>query len=252
MKRRPTFSRAFPLDDIEITRSGDGRTVTAYAAVFANAYEVTDVHGHYFESINRAAFDRFLGRGIQGVECLYNHGLTRSHTPSERFALPLGAPLEIKPDGKGLLTVTRYAKTPLADEVLELIRAGAVTAQSFQGPVHKSSPPRPHASGLQHFEHLQLGLRNYGPSSIAINSDASIIAVRSLAELAEEIADLTDEERAQLFSTAGAPADPDPTTGTSQQNPDPQTEPVDPEVDPPAGPSEYEERVAALRRRSNS
>lgn len=249
MKQRRILARAFPLDDIQISRSGDGRTVTAYCAMFDKAYEVRDEHGHYFESINRAGFDRFLGRGLHQIQCLYNHGRTLAGTPSERFSVPLGTPQEIRPDGRGLLTVTRYAKTPLADEILELIHDGAVTAQSFQGPVYRTSPPQEHRSGLKHFEHLQLGLKDYGPAPFVVNTDAAILAVRSLAEITEAIADLTEEERAQLLASGfGDPADPDP-SGTSPLNPDPHPEPVaagDPSGDGPSV-EQYADRVARLR-----
>ncbi|MDQ1248447.1 MAG: uncharacterized protein QG597_2819, partial [Actinomycetota bacterium] len=46
------FQRSYALDDITI-RSGDGRTVEAYAAVFDTSAEIHDRQGHYLERIAR-------------------------------------------------------------------------------------------------------------------------------------------------------------------------------------------------------
>lgn len=189
------ITRSAPLIDIEIERSGDGRTVTAYAATFDDAYEVRDQHGHYEEKINRAAFNRFLGRGIGQVQVLFNHGRTIAGTPSEMFSMPLGVPVSITAEPRGLLTVTRYSKTPLADQTLELIDSGAIRAQSFRGPIIDTKPRGVGSNGLQVLERMALGLIEYGPAPFAVNNGAEMVAVRSLTEMVD---DLTDEERAEL------------------------------------------------------
>src|SRR5258708_37506279 len=45
------YVRSFPLQDIHVRSSGDGRTVEAYAAVFGVPAEVKDQSGHYMEDI---------------------------------------------------------------------------------------------------------------------------------------------------------------------------------------------------------
>src|SRR5512139_873746 len=57
------WDRSFALEGIQILRSGDGRTVEAYAAMFDQPYEVRDQFGHYMEVIDRAAFNRTLTNG---------------------------------------------------------------------------------------------------------------------------------------------------------------------------------------------
>jgi HK97 family phage prohead protease len=211
--KRLEVVRAFPLEGIEVARSGDGRTVTAYAAVFDAPYEVRDVHGHYFESISRSAFNRSVAAGIAGrVQCLFNHGRTLDGTPSEKWSMPLGTPIEIKPDGKGLLTVTRYAKTPHADEALELIRDGAITSQSFRGAIYADRKAG-FRGALPIVERTELGLRDYGPAPYAVALESRILAVRSVTELVEEIGSLTDEERAELLASLSP--DPSVLPGTS-------------------------------------
>lgn len=237
--RRIEVFRAVPLDDITIRAGGDGRTVTAYASVFT-PYEVTDQDGHYEERNNPALFNRALSHGdLTRFQVLFNHGMTIQGTPSERYAMPLGVPLEIRPDSRGLLTVTRYSKTPLADEVLQLIQEGAIRAMSWSGRWLQSrragtSP----TSGLPVIERMEASLREYGPTPFPMTMDAAITSVRSVSSLLADVQALPEQERitllTQLSATPGDPGashvDPDPAGGTDTQPP-----PADPA--PLAGPS---------------
>lgn len=247
MHRRPEYLRSFPLEDIEIERGGDGRTVTAYAATFGTPYEVTDVHGHYFETINRAAFNRTVSHGVTRVSVFYNHARTVSGTPSDQFSIPLGAPLEITPDTRGLLTRTRYNKTPLADNILEAIRSGSIRAQSFRGPIFRSAHPSKHDSGLPLIERTELGLIEYGPTPLAVNADAEIVGVRSDL-LTVDPAELTDEERAELLALLQTGTRSDPGNGSSDGSPDDSTG-TPPGDEPPTGPSVDTLRLAQAQRR---
>lgn len=197
----PVVTRATPLRDLE----RKGRTVTAYAATFDDPYPVVDFDGDYDETINRAAFNHYLGQfGLSRTACFFNHGMSAMWTPSDTFSMPLGAPQDVRADGTGLLTVTRYANTALADEVLQLIDDGVVTTMSFRGPIFRSTPPR-RVNGRRRIERLELGLVEYGPVALpAANSKAKILAVRSL--LTAGVDELTDEERAELLQALQAGA----------------------------------------------
>lgn len=200
-----TYLRTWALDDIQISRAhADGRTVTAYAAIFDAPYEVVDQHGHYMEVIDRAAFNRTLSHGLGRTVCLYNHGMDLRGKPDAVASVPLGTPLEITPDGKGLLTVTRYNRSALADAALEAIRAGDIRSQSFRGRIFRSSPdrvPRVRAGqDLPTVTRHELGLADYGPTPIPVNNSEMVVAVRSMQQLAEEIEDLDDDERQALFA----------------------------------------------------
>jgi HK97 family phage prohead protease len=206
------YHRSFALDDIQISRSGDGRTVEAYAAMFDQPYEVRDQHGHYHERIDRAAFNRTLNGAGANAMCLYNHGMNVHGSPDGMASIPLGKPLEIRADGRGLLTVTRYNKGPFADQVLEAIRNGDITAQSFRGRIVRSSPngpvPRRRTSGdLPTVVRLELGLTDYGPTPIPVNAGAEIVAVRSLADILDYVQDLDEDERAELLRGLGVTLD---------------------------------------------
>lgn len=178
------YSRVFALDDIQIRAGGDGRTVTAYAAVFDSPTHIVDQDGEYDEQIARTSFDKTLQERSGRIGVFYNHAKTLHGTPSERGSVPLGTPLEIRPDGRGLLTVTRYNKTPLADDVLESIRNGDITGQSFTGRFIKSDPRGPYlpdrSTGSRTLVTRQeIALIEYGPTPIPAYSDAAILGVRA-------------------------------------------------------------------------
>lgn len=259
MNDRLIIERSVPLADLEVG-GAEGRTVTAYAATFNNRYEVTDQwDGTYLEAIRASAFNKALERSHR-VVALFNHGRDLAGRPAERYAMPIGTPVEIRADGKGLLTRTRYAKTPLGDEVLELVRDGAITGYSFRGPIIRSAPPVNSGFGLPVIERLELGLIDYGPGTVVANQEAAVVGIRSQA-LLERIDSLTDEQREQLEALIG-PLSPDTSTGAANgthestppgsSNTDTQDLTPPPKGAPPAGPSlELLTIEAANRRRKD-
>jgi HK97 family phage prohead protease len=183
------FERSWTLDDICITRSGqggDGRTVEAYAAVFDVPAEIKDQFGHYMEVIHRTAFNRTLSHGIGRIGVFYNHAMTMHGTPAEGAgSVPIGSPLSIRVDGRGLRTVTRYNRGELADHVLAAISNGDIKAYSFRGRTIQSNPkrvPRSRNGQLPTVTRTELGLSEYGPTPAPAYVDASIVAVRSQLE----------------------------------------------------------------------
>lgn len=180
------FRREWTLDGIDIIRSGsggDGRTVEAYATVFDSPTEVKDQHGHYMETIDRAAFDEVLRSGIGKVKVFYNHGMDLHGRPSDMWSVPIGVPLDVRADGKGLRTVTRFNEGADGDRILEAIRNQAITGYSFRGPIRQSNPPRiPRAKDghpLPTVTRTKLGLTEYGPTPTPYYVGASILALRS-------------------------------------------------------------------------
>jgi HK97 family phage prohead protease len=219
------YERTWELEDIEIQRGGDGRTVTAYAAVFNKPAEVRDQHGHYIEDVDPVAFNRDIararpqgGRDYWLANCYYNHGADLSGKPNGLLSVPLGSPLDIKPDGNGLLTVTRYNKTELADSVLEAIRNGDIRAQSFRGRVYKSTEGRSRDGRMKTIRRMELGLTEYGPTPSAVYKDATIVAVRA-EQVAQNLAELTADERAELIRmlTSGAPLEDSPLAAVASE-----------------------------------
>lgn len=227
------YDRLWALDDIEIRRGGDGRTVEAYAAVFNTPTEIRDQHGHYMEVIDRAAFNRAISHGIDRIGVFYHHGMTLHGTPSDLGSVPIGSPVDVRADGKGLRTVSRFNKSALADSVLEAIRAGDIKGYSFRGRIFQSTPNRPAArtsrvGELSTVTRTELGLTEYGPTPTPYYADAGILAVRSRDAVAHDLRALDASTRAELlreYAVTTPPGDPDdgdnatPTTGPGAEDP---------------------------------
>ena len=255
----PFEQRIMPLSDIEILRAeqgGDGRTVRAYAAVYERPV-VVEEYGEEFEEIIRAgAFRKTIAERRLNFQVLYNHARTLQGTPAERYAMPLGVPLEVAEDARGVLTVTRYAKTDLADEILALINEGAIRGMSFSGVWVQSRLIRATKPGqLDRVERLEVAMREYGPTPFPVYETAKIVSVRA-SDLAAQITALPAEEGASLLAeisgTSGTaaqstvPGEPPDQTGTP--------DPIAPEgASVPAGPPvDLLARSAANRRRRQS
>lgn len=216
-----TYARIFELDGIEIlsrAKGGDGRTVEAYAAVFNVPSEIHDQHGDYIEEVDPGSFKRTIDNGAaRRAQVLLNHGYDVQGKTGGLQQAPLGSPVRIEADPRGLLTVSRYNDGPLTEQVLAGIRNGDYKAQSFEGPIYRSSPngrpgrARPGAA-LPKVRRLELGLRNYGPTMTPYYPDAEITAVRSAAELAEDFARLDRAGRDELIRTLSSTPGWDPDT----------------------------------------
>lgn len=196
------FMRSYPLEDIRIlsrangAEYSDGRTVEAYVAVFDSPAEIVDGQGHYMETIDRSAFNKAINdsrpqgsRQVWRTGVFYNHGMSLHGTPSDKFSVPLGSPLDIRVEDRGLLTVTRYNSTSVAEEILEAIRSGDITGHSFTGRIVRSNPERPPsrrgfqrstAGSLPDVRRLELGLREYGPTPFPAYVDTAVVGIRSM------------------------------------------------------------------------
>lgn len=206
------IARTFAVDDFDVQRSSPrGRTVTAYAAVFGQDAEIQDAHGHYIERINAKAFNRAISHGISRVGVFYNHGYDLSGKPNMLGAVPIATPLEIKPDGKGLLTIARYNDGELADAVLAAWEGGQITGQSFRGSVfqHKTVGRQ---GNLKIIERTELGLKEFGPTHSPAYEGAGLVAIRSQ----EELADLV---RSMISELVGTPKAPPASSDTSTPEP---------------------------------
>lgn len=187
--RTVTATRYVPLDDIEIisrAKGGDGRTVTAYAAVFNTPVFIRDQDGTYEEQIAPGAFDKSIRDRGRNFGVFYNHGRTLLGTPSEMASIPLGSPVEPpRADGKGLLTVSRYNTSDIARNVLDAINNGDITGQSFTGVFLRSDPDdgpwfRGRDGELTLVTRQEIALIEYGPTPIPAYAAAEITGVRNL------------------------------------------------------------------------
>lgn len=203
-------TRFLAADDMEIKRvNRSEREVTAYAALFDQPAQIRDKHGHYWEQINRSAWNRALSHGIQRIQVHYNHGYDLTGRPNGILAVPIATPASITPDGRGLLTVSRYNDGEVADAVLAAWEGGQVKGQSFTGRVFQSKKVGRNGS-LDVIERTELGLREYGPTHSPAYDGDMLVAIRSQGDLAELV-------RSMIAEMTGTPLDP-PDPGTT---PDP-------------------------------
>lgn len=226
------YARTYPLDGIEILsrgKGGDGRTVEAYAAVFDTPAEISDQHGRYREEIDRAAFNRTISHGIDRVGVFYHHGMTLHGTPSDLGSVPIARAVEVRADKRGLLTVSRYNGSALADAVLEAIRNGDITGYSFRGRIIRSvdsqgrplsgRAPRIRGGELPLIRRVELGLAEYGPTPTPAYETAGVVAIRTAAELAADIGGLDGATRTELIRLlSGTPIAASPETADPERD----------------------------------
>lgn len=218
------MSRAYALDDVHVRSDGSGRVVEAYAAVFNTRTEVIDQDGHYHEELAPGSFTTTIATRGLNFGVLFNHGLTVDGAPNPSATMPIGVPVEVRADDRGVFTATRYLDNPLADQVLDAIRQGAVRAQSFSGRFRRSarSYPNGRARGsLPLITRHEVEMREYGPAVFAAYEGASILGTR--AELFMRTLLAMSPERALQFlqqfeGVATADGQPGPlTSGTSSE-----------------------------------
>lgn len=226
MTERLTYERMWALEDISISRAtSDGRTVEAYAAIFNSETDIHDQHGAYTEIIDPKAFNRTVSRGVDRVQVYYNHGMTIYGTPSDAYSIPIGRAMQIKPDNRGLHTITRYNPGEATDQILDAIRNGAIRGYSFRGAIYRSDPNtrnmRPNKDGtLQKVRRLELGLMEYGPTPSPAYMDAAILAVRSGDQAAKIVTALADAQAfIQASMAAATPSDPASAPTTPKMGP---------------------------------
>jgi HK97 family phage prohead protease len=175
--------RYLRIEDLHIRSDGSGRVVEAYAAAFDKQVPINDQDGQYVEVLARTSFDKTINdKAPHGFGVLFNHGRTVDGTPSDWFSMPIGVPLEVRADERGVFTVTEYLDNPVAEYALDAIKKRGIKAQSFSGRFLKSTRSRPsgYAKGsLPLITRHEIDMREYGPAVFAAYKDAEILGVRA-------------------------------------------------------------------------
>lgn len=200
------ITRSVALADapLEVARSGDGRTICGYVAVFETPAEIHDVHGDYLEQNARGAFNKSIAdRGTKFL-VTYNHGRTLYGTPSEMGSIPLGVPTAVRADGRGVYAEIAVDRHPLGDMVLEGARSGSIPGMSYIGGLIKSNPERPRGGyrvdrggKLPLVTRHEINMREFGPTPTPTFDAAAIIGVRALVA---SIDGLDQAQRAELIA----------------------------------------------------
>jgi phage head maturation protease len=218
-----SYIRSFPLEDISVRTTRDGRIVEAYLAVFNTPAEIHDQDGDYKEELDPVVFNRAISdarpqgsRTSWRVGVFYNHGLTIMGTPSDRHSMPVAVPMDIKTDGRGVRATDKYHRSQFCDEIVEGLESGAIPGYSFSGRFRRSNPLIPRggfrpdrAGNLPTVRRMESTLREYGPTPFPAYADAAVLGVRSDSLMA---AMMNDPELAMRMLNAfrdGAPPDVD-------------------------------------------
>jgi HK97 family phage prohead protease len=156
------------------------RTIVGYAAAYGNTDHQNDIlmPGSFAKSI-KEAFPK--GR----IKMLWNH--------SE----PLGMPVQMHEDSKGLHIEGRVSKTTLGNDVLELINDGVADRMSVGFSLMKGKYEIDNSTGLRKIH--EGALREFSVVMFPANEKAAITGMKSLQEMreylqGEEISDLIKAE----------------------------------------------------------
>ena len=177
--------RASPTD---LSVRSDGRTIYGIAMPFDTVTNITEPNGYRFDEVfRRGAFERTITeRGPRSVKAFAQH---------QRGNLPIGRAETLREDAAGLYAELRVSKTREGDEVLELVRDGALDALSIG-----FAPVRDRRADNGTVERLEVKLLEISAVSHPAYDDARIVGVRSAPEDALQVrqALLTTLERYDL------------------------------------------------------
>ncbi len=107
---------------LEIRSTGDGRTIVGIAAPLGKWNAIRDHAGEYDEMFARGAFARTITQRA---------GKIPLHAQHESRKLPLGPVRSLAESDDGLRMEAYVSKTTAGDEVLELVRDGALGGLSI-------------------------------------------------------------------------------------------------------------------------
>lgn len=107
--------------------SGDGRLLVGYPVVFNTWTEISGWEGNFVERIDPGALTKTLKERGDQVKVLFNHGLD-PHIGEK----PLGKPRTMSTDDRGLYVEVPLARTSYNEDLIELLRSGALDGMSFR------------------------------------------------------------------------------------------------------------------------
>jgi HK97 family phage prohead protease len=175
-------SRTYQLEDMTIRSDGSGRIVESYFAVYGVKSEVMDQDGHYHEVNAPSLFTKTLAERGLNIPVFYNHARTLDGTPAADFSVPIGVPVDIKSDDRGVFNAVRYLDNPLADSILDGIRNRVINGMSYSGRFIKSVKSWPEGRGRGRIPQIvrhEAALREFGPTPMPQFPEAAILGTRA-------------------------------------------------------------------------
>jgi HK97 family phage prohead protease len=165
----------FKKDDIS------GRVFTGYASTFD-----VDLGG---DIIHEGAFKKTLEERSSRVKILWQHDSYN----------PIGRPLRMIEDNKGLWIEGKISKTTLGDEALELMRDGVVDQMSIGFSIPNGKSERDE-DGIRHIKEVKLF--EFSPVTFPMNENAFIQSVKNAKNLitTEQLSDNDIKELSELLT----------------------------------------------------
>lgn len=116
-----------PSAQIEFRSDDDGRTLVGVPVVFNQWTEISGWEGNFLERIAPTALTRTLQHRGHQVKVLFNHGFDPQIGDK-----PLGKPTRMDVLDDGLHVEVPLARTSYNDDLIELMRSGALDGMSFR------------------------------------------------------------------------------------------------------------------------
>lgn len=177
------------------TTEVEGRTMTGYPIVFDRWTTIDSWEGKFKERIAPTALNQTLKTNAKNVKVLFNHGMDPSIGDK-----PLGKPSVMQVDERGLYAEVVLSETSYNDDLLALMRDGAIDGQSFRFSVVKEDWAKTDTK-LPERTITELRLYEFGPVTFPAYQ-ATTIGIRSRDTFAEWQG-LDEERRTQVAKIMG-------------------------------------------------
>lgn len=168
-----------PDAQIEFRADDEGRTLIGVPIVFDQWTEISGWEGNFLERIAPGALNRTLAHRANQIKVLFNHGF--DPTIGDK---PLGKPARMEPLDDGLHVEVPLARTSYNDDLIELMRSGALDGMSFrfsvadEDVVKKPKKSEYNPKGLPERTVKELKLYEFGPVTFPAY-EATTVGVRA-------------------------------------------------------------------------
>ncbi len=160
----------------------DGRTMTGYPIVFDKWTTIDSYEGRFKERIAPQAVKRTLANNGDQIKVLFNHGMDPQIGDK-----PLGKPTVMTTDARGLYVEVPFSDTSYNNDLLALMRDGAIDGQSFRFSVveedwAKQDTPMPERTitELKLYEFGPVTFPAYQSTTVGIRSRDDFVAWQGL------------------------------------------------------------------------
>jgi HK97 family phage prohead protease len=175
----------------------DGRTMTGYPIVFDQWTTINSWEGEFKERIAPGALRKTLRENSHAVKVLFNHGMDPSIGDK-----PLGRASVMRADAHGLYVEVPMSDTSYNDDLIALMRDGALDGMSFRFsvPEGKDSWERP-KRGLPERTINELRLFELGPVTFPAYQ-ATTVGIRSRDDYSAWLG-VDDQKRSEIARIMG-------------------------------------------------